>query len=191
LKATGVQVTREEGGGHIRIYGATLALTDGRTATSRVRMGEPSDLVLFDLALDYKTASRIAIATPDQGQEGAAAAAAGLFRSLGKAVSVVDDAPGLVVLRTLAMLANEAADAVLQGVASPSDIDRAMTLGVNYPRGPLAWTDDAGLPRILAVLDHLHKTYGDDRYRASRLLRRRVEARRLISTNRDATASET
>ncbi|SFU16920.1 3-hydroxyacyl-CoA dehydrogenase PaaH [Mesorhizobium sp. YR577] len=189
LQKSGVQVTRQEGGGYIRIYGARLALSDGRTATARVRAGEPSDLVLFDLALDYHAASRIAIALPDQGLEGAAAAAAGLFQSLGKAVSVVDDAPGLVVLRTLAMLANEAAEAVLQGVASPTDIDRAMTLGVNYPRGPLDWADAVGPARILATLEALQAAYGDDRYRASQVLRRRVQARQALTKKPDATAS--
>lgn len=180
LREVGVQVSREEGGGYICVHGAKLALSDGRTATERVRAGEHSDLVLFDLAFDYRAASRIAIALPDQGQEGAAMAAAGLFQSLGKTVSVIDDVPGLIVLRTLAMLANEAADAVLQGVASASDIDRAMTLGVNYPCGPLAWADSAGTARILATMEALQAAYGDDRYRASRFLRRRVDAGRSL-----------
>ena len=189
LQEAGVQITRQDGGGYIRIPGARLALSDGRTATARVCAGESSDLVLFDLALDYRAASRIAIAPADQGQQGAVAAAAGLFQSLGKVVSVIDDTPGLVVLRTLAMLANEAAEAVLQGVASATDIDRAMTLGVNSPRGPLAWADAVGPVRILATLEALQAIYGDDRYRGSRLLRRRVEARRALATQGDAAAS--
>lgn len=174
-------MTRQDGAGYIRIYGAKLALSDGRTATSRVAAGESSDLVLFDLAHDYQVASRIAIAAPDQGQEGAIGPAAGLFQSLGKEVSIVDDAPGLVVLRTVAMLANEAAEAVLQGVASAGDIDRALTLGVNYPLGPLAWADAVGAARILLTLDALQKAYGDDRYRASQFLRRRVDGARRLS----------
>lgn len=185
LQSAGLAVTRQDGQGYIRVYGARLALSDGRTATSRVAAGEPSDLVLFDLALDYRTAARIAIAAPAQGQEDAASAAAGLFQSIGKAVSTIEDVPGLIVLRTVAMLANEAADAVLQGVASAGDIDRAMTLGVNYPRGPLAWADAVGLGWILATLDALQATYGDDRYRASQFLRRTVDARHHL-TNSDA-----
>jgi len=189
LQAAGALVTRREGAGYIRVDGATLALSDGRTATSRVAAGEPSDLVVFDLALDYSAASRIAIANADQGPEGTSEAAAGLFQSLGKAVSMIDDAPGLIVLRTLAMLANEGAEAVLQGVASPGDIDRAMTLGVNYPRGPLAWADVVGPARIVATLDALQATYGEDRYRVSQLLRRRVAAGRSLVTKPDAHAS--
>jgi 3-hydroxybutyryl-CoA dehydrogenase len=177
LEDAGETVVRRPGAaGLIVVDGARLALTDGRTTTARVAAGEAADLVLFDLALDYGAASRIAIAKSDQGPAEALSAAAGVFQALGKAVSVVDDAPGLIVMRTLAMLASEAADAVLQGVASPADIDRAMTLGVNYPRGPLSWADAVGPSRILAVLEALQAAYGDDRYRASQWLRRRVVA---------------
>ncbi|MFP5517447.1 MAG: 3-hydroxyacyl-CoA dehydrogenase family protein, partial [Alphaproteobacteria bacterium] len=57
---------------------------------------------------------------------------------------------------------------------SAADIDIAMTKGVNYPLGPLAWADRIGLPHVLAVLDALARTYGEDRYRASALLRRKI-----------------
>jgi len=181
MGAAGITVTRTAGTGRMRLDGASLALADGRTATARVVAGEPADLVLFDLALDYGSARRIAIAKADQASAGAAESAAGLFQALGKAVSVIDDAPGLVVLRTLAMLANEAAEAALVGVASPADIDRAMTFGVNYPRGPLAWADAVGAERILAALDALKAAYGDDRYRASQSLRRRVASGRPLA----------
>ncbi|WP_454919044.1 3-hydroxyacyl-CoA dehydrogenase PaaH [Xanthobacter sediminis] len=180
LAKAGIAVTRSAGAGLIRLEGASLALTDGRTATQRVASGTPADLVLFDLALDYGSARRVAVAKADQAGDTALAAAAGLFQALGKAVSAVDDVPGLVVLRTLAMLANEAAEAALMGVASPADIDRAMTFGVNYPRGPLTWADQVGPACILAALDALQAAYGDDRYRASQFLRRRVAAARRL-----------
>ncbi|TNC93659.1 MAG: 3-hydroxybutyryl-CoA dehydrogenase [Stygiobacter sp.] len=181
LEAKGLMtVTREAGTGHIRIPGATLALSDGRTATSRATGGDRPDLILFDLALDYTKASRIAIAPADQAPSSALSAALGLFQSLGMAVSVIDDVPGLIVLRTLAMLANEGAEAALQQVASPTDIDRAMTLGVNYPRGPLSWADQIGAARILTVLENLQMSYGDDRYRASQFLRRSVNAQHSL-----------
>lgn len=180
LADAGIAVTREPGHGVIRLEGARLALTDGRAATARVAGGDPAELVLFDLALDYAKAPRLAIAAADQAPDGAIAAAAGLFQALGKAVCVTDDVPGLVVLRTLAMLANEAAEAALLGVASPGDIDRAMTFGVNYPRGPLAWADAVGPRLILQVLEHLQAAYGDDRYRASQFLKRRVAAGRPL-----------
>ena len=182
LEAAGVKVTHGDKGaaGYLLAKGVRLAPGDGRTATARVAAGEPDNLVLFDLALDYGSVTRIAIAGPDQGSSQALNAAAGVFQALGKAVSVVDDAPGLIVLRTLAMLANEAAEAVLQGVASAGDIDRAMTLGVNYPRGPLGWADSVGPARILAALEALQSAYGDDRYRPSQWLRRRVAAGRAL-----------
>jgi 3-hydroxybutyryl-CoA dehydrogenase len=72
------------------------------------------------------------------------------------------------------MLANEAADAVLQGVCSAQDGDLAMQAGVNYPRGPLAWADSLGLPFVHRTLTHLQQSYGEERYRASFLLRRKA-----------------
>ena len=86
-----------------------------------------------------------------------------------------------MVLRTVAMLANEAADAVLQGVGTAADIDLAMCAGVNYPKGPLAWADAIGPRHVLTVLDHLAQAYGEDRYRASLLLRRHVAAGRPLA----------
>lgn len=74
--------------------------------------------------------------------------------------------------RILAMLINEAADAVLFRVASAGDIDTAMTKGVNYPKGLLAWADELGIQTILDRLEALHKEYGEDRYRPSALLKR-------------------
>ncbi len=79
-----------------------------------------------------------------------------------------------VLDRILAMLVNEAVDAVMMGVASPADIDLAMTKGVNYPRGLLAWANELGLDVMLARLVALHEEYGEDRYRPSPLLRRMV-----------------
>ena len=79
-----------------------------------------------------------------------------------------------IVDRTLAMLVNEAVDAVLMRVASPADIDLAMTKGVNYPKGLIAWGEEIGFEVILDRLDGLHSEYGEDRYRPSALLRRWV-----------------
>ena len=162
-----------DGDGAIVLDGAVLRLTDGRTATARAA-GHERDLVLFDLALDYGKATRMALAAADQASATARKLAVGFFQALGCAVSSIDDAPGLVVMRTVAMLANEAMDAVQAGVATPEDVDMAMTSGVNYPRGPLAWAQAIGLPRVLRVIDHLARHYGEDRYRASPRLRRLV-----------------
>ncbi len=81
-----------------------------------------------------------------------------------------------MVDRVVAMLVNEAAEAVHLRVASPRDIETAMTKGVNYPRGLLAWGDEIGAATVLARLEALQAEYGEDRYRPSPLLRRRVRA---------------
>jgi len=86
-----------------------------------------------------------------------------------------DVAAGQVIVdRVLAMLVNEATEAAGLGIASASDIELAMTTGVNYPKGLLAWGDEIGALEILRRLDALHAEYGDDRYRASIWLRRTV-----------------
>jgi 3-hydroxybutyryl-CoA dehydrogenase len=99
-----------------------------------------------------------------------------MFQAAGFAVAHLDDVPGMAVMRTVAMLANEAADAVNQGVCSASAVDIAMRKGVNYPRGPLAWADAVGVAHIVTVLSNLAATYGEDRYRVSPLLRRKLAA---------------
>jgi 3-hydroxybutyryl-CoA dehydrogenase len=173
VRKTNIAVEVRDGAGLIRLNDTILALTDGRSATERMAAaGSPT--VLFDLALDYAAASRMAIARADQVDDETLAQAAGFFQALGKTVSVIDDAPGLVVMRTVAMLANEAADAVQQGVATANDVDLSMVKGVNYPRGPLALADSIGSARLAAVIDALARAYGEGRYRNSPLLRRRA-----------------
>lgn len=178
LERAGIEVERRAGGGTgwLEVSGVRLALTDGRSATRRGADEGVRDLALFDLALDYAEAKRVVIAVADQASPGTRDIAAGLFQTLGKAVTALDDAPGLVVARTLAMLVNEAADATAQGVASPDDIDVAMTQGVNYPRGPLAWGAAIGMDRVVDILSALGAAYGEDRYRVSPWLRRKLAA---------------
>jgi len=87
------------------------------------------------------------------------------------------------------MLANEAAEAVLQGVATPEAIDTAMRKGTNYPLGPLAWADQLGPRFILRVLESLMNAYGEDRYRPSSLLRRIVARNGRLTGNDEIAAS--
>lgn len=77
-----------------------------------------------------------------------------------------------ILKRILAMLINEAADALYLHIATKEDIDLAMTKGVNYPKGLLAWADEIGINTCLNALEELQSEYGEDRYRASPLLRR-------------------
>jgi 3-hydroxybutyryl-CoA dehydrogenase len=87
-----------------------------------------------------------------------------------------------IVDRVLAMLINEAIDALYLRVASAGDIDLAMTTGVNYPKGLLAWGDEIGVRAVLHRIEALQEEYGEDRYRPSPLLRRLAkEARRILA----------
>ncbi|MGJ9417104.1 3-hydroxyacyl-CoA dehydrogenase PaaH [Massilia sp. CMS3.1] len=156
--------------------GAAIFLTDGRTATERAAANKHPNTVVYDLLLDHAKATRIALARADQCSDEAYGAAVGLFQAAGFAVTRLDDLPGMAVMRTVAMLANEAADAVNQGVCSAVAVDIAMQKGVNYPRGPLAWMDAVGIAHIVTVLANLAAAYGEDRYRVSPLLRRKLAA---------------
>lgn len=183
IEQAGIEVTRRsntEAIGSMRVGNATLKLADGSLATERADWEDTPDLIHFDLALDWAAAARIALAPADQASDEAVTAAAGLFQALGKRVSVIDDVAGMIVMRTLAMLANEAADAVNLGVCDVASVDTAMLKGVNYPRGPLAWADDVGPEWILMVIESLGAQYGEDRYRPSPLLRRKVAAGSLF-----------
>ncbi|HZX28457.1 MAG TPA: 3-hydroxyacyl-CoA dehydrogenase family protein, partial [Telluria sp.] len=153
--------------------GVAIFMTDGRTATERAAANKHPDTVLYDLVLDADRAPRVALARADQCGAAAWKAAVGLFQAAGFAVTRVDDVPGMVVMRTVAMLANEAADAVNQGVCDAQAVDTAMQKGVNYPKGPLAWADSIGIEHVVKVLDNLARAYGEDRYRVSPLLRRK------------------
>ena len=169
------------GDGRIAEIGcATLYVTDGRSATRRAFESGNANTVLIDLALDYSKATRLAIAVAARCEPEAMRSAIGLLQAAGFAVSRLADIPGLAVMRTVAMLANEAADAVNQGVCSAAAADSAMRLGVNYPQGPLAWADQVGLPTIRNVLANLGASYGEDRYRVSPLIQRQVYAGKKI-----------
>src|SRR6202012_2667081 len=101
-----------------------------------------------------------------------AARAADVLRALGWLPPGVTDGPGLVVARTIAMLINEASDAVEQGVCDAAGADAAMTLGVNYPAGPFAWLALWGQSAVVPLLDALDAFYRGEPYRASPRLRR-------------------
>jgi 3-hydroxybutyryl-CoA dehydrogenase len=110
---------------------AWLVPGDGRTATLRAAAAGVANLVVFDLARDYATCTRLAVAPADGCSENAYAAALAALQAAGIAVSRSADVGGLVVLRTIAMLANEAADAVNEGIATAEAVDLAMRMGVN------------------------------------------------------------
>lgn len=177
IEAQGINVEKlaSDSESYIKIGSARLSLTDGRFATEVAAAGI-KDTALFDLAIDYSSASALAVSFADQCSDSAKQDVIGLFNALEINLSVIDDIPGLVVMRTVAMLANEAADAVNQGVCTAADADIAMRGGLNYPKGPLAWTDEVGIAQIFNCLSNLQQSYGEDRYRPSALLRRKFFA---------------
>ena len=101
-------------------------------------------------------------------------AAHALFARDGVPVSVIRDSPGFIAQRVVAHVVNIGCDIAQQRICSPQDLDLAVTLGLGYPRGPLAWGDAIGPARVLEILDGLHAATGDPRYRASPWLRRRA-----------------
>ncbi|MCZ0994468.1 3-hydroxyacyl-CoA dehydrogenase [Streptomyces noursei] len=166
-----------ESEGFVRLPGgARLALTDGDPATRRDRC--PG--LRFDLSLDYRAATRIALAPSATASKADLAEAVGLFQALGKQVSVIDDVPGMIVARTVAMIVDFAVDAAARGVATPEDIDTAMRLGVNYPGGPMEWVDRLGARWVSTLLDSLHRQNAGGRYVPSRALRRRADLEELV-----------
>jgi 3-hydroxybutyryl-CoA dehydrogenase len=154
----------------IKAGSATLVLTDGRTASRRAMDTGLTNTVVVDLALDFLTSRTVAVARAATCSDEAFCDAVGLLQAASYKVIRLRDLPGLAVMRTVAMLANEAADVVNQGVCSVVDLDAAMEKGVNYPRGPLGWADLVGIRNIHVVLKNISDFYGEDRYRISPLL---------------------
>jgi 3-hydroxybutyryl-CoA dehydrogenase len=142
-------------------------------------MRHPERLVGFDgLFLD---GALTLVATPLLSDD-ARAEAERLARGLGRLPIWVADTPGLVVPRVVAMLANEAAFALGEGVADAATIDTAMRLGANHPAGPLARAEALGYARVVAILDHLRAEYGEERYRVAPALRQAARIRRVPSS---------
>jgi 3-hydroxybutyryl-CoA dehydrogenase len=102
-----------------------------------------------------------------------------LCERLEKKAVAVNDAPGFVSNRVLLPMINEAAFAVMEGVATAEGVDSIMKLGMNHPMGPLELADFIGLDTCVHILDVLHEGFGDSKYRACPLLRKMVAADRL------------
>jgi 3-hydroxybutyryl-CoA dehydrogenase len=102
-------------------------------------------------------------------------AAHGLLASDGVPVTVCRDSPGFIAQRIVAMIVNIGCSIAQSRTAQPADIDKAVTLGLNYPNGPLKFGDVVGVERIHRVLANMNSIYADPRYRPNIWMRRRAQ----------------
>ncbi|MFQ3559701.1 3-hydroxyacyl-CoA dehydrogenase [Streptomyces gramineus] len=173
IREAGIQVREEDEDHGTRLIlpsGGQLVLADGQTSV------EFRDVVYFDLALDYRRATRVALSAGHDVPARTLSEAVGLFQALGKKVSVIGDVPGMIVARTVARIVDLAHDAVAKGVATEEDIDTAMRLGVNYPLGPFEWSRRLGRDFAYDLLDDLHLRDPSGRYAPSLALYRHAYA---------------
>ncbi len=142
--------------------------------TAALELGlDPARTVAVDPLFGFAK-RRTLMKTPVTNEETIQAAHA-VLASDGVPVSVINDSPGFVAQRVVAHIVNIGCDIAQMRIASPADLDRAVTLGLGYPRGPLAMGDAVGPGRILAVLEAMHATLQEPRYRPSLWLRRRAQ----------------
>ena len=124
-------------------------------------------------------AQLVELTRSDSSSPVAASRAERFFAALGKHVTWVGDAPGLVLGRIVCQVINESAFALGEGVGGAADIDTGMLLGLSHPHGPFEWADEIGIDHVLTVLEALSEEYREERYRPAPALRRMVQAGRL------------
>ncbi len=142
-------------------------------ASACVRLNlDPATTVALDLTFAAKGHLTVMAAI---GGSAAAAKVAGWLRGAGFTAELIQDSPGFVLQRMLAMVANLGCELAQIGVAEPADIDLAMKLAQNYPLGPLEWADWLGVAKVHEIMVQLQAITGSDRYRPSLWLRRRAQ----------------
>ena len=167
--------TEHEGSPSIQVGECAIYLSNGQSCDQRVKSIDQKYLAQIDLMLEYESCPIIHIAFDSQCPTEAKNHIIGMFQILNKQVLVCQDLPALVVMRTVCLLINEAADAIENGVCSENDVDLAMQKGVNYPIGLIAWAHKIGFEQVVETLDNLHQWFGDDRYRTSPWLRKHTK----------------
>jgi 3-hydroxybutyryl-CoA dehydrogenase len=141
--------------------------------TTAVELGlDPRRTVAVDLTGDVS--KRITIMMAPGFDPAIRDATVALLAKSGTKVTVIKDSPGFIAQRMCAMIANLGCEMAMIGIASAADVDTAMTLGLNYPRGPLALADWLGVKECHEILVQIQAITGDDRYRPSQWLRRRA-----------------
>jgi len=161
-----VELMPDSGWTGMQVGDLQIRQTDGRPASA---LG--AQVVVYDWHMPQGGAPVLAFAASSGATQDNIALAQALLGALGFVPQRVADQPGLVAARTLAMLVNEAADAVHQGVCDAAGADAAMKLGVNYPAGPFEWLDHWGAAEAVQVLEALDAHYRGERYRVSPWLR--------------------
>ncbi len=149
----------------------------GDTTTSCVEQGlDPRRTVAIDCLFGIQAGkgTRRTLMTTPLTTPAMRDAAHAMFAADGSIVSVIRDSAGFIAQRIVACIVNIGCDIAQQGVAKAADIDRAVTLGLGYPKGPLAFGDALGARNVLHVLEAMQDCYGDPRYRPSPWLRRRA-----------------
>src|SRR5262245_65439385 len=152
-----------------------LVVPLGKDATtSALELGlEPRRTVAVDPLFGFSK-RRTLMPTPVTTKE-AKESAHSLLASDGVPVSVIKDSPGFVAQRVVAHIVNVGCDIAQMRIATPGDLDRAVMLGLGYPKGPLAMGDALGAEKILTVLGNMHAIFQEPRYRPSPWLRRRAQ----------------
>ncbi|MEC9360961.1 MAG: 3-hydroxyacyl-CoA dehydrogenase family protein, partial [SAR324 cluster bacterium] len=173
LKGGSVPVQNKSGDGNIRFSEEAIVVpSNGKSSIERSsEIGQ--SVISIDLCLDFEYSSRIVLAPAQECPEKDLQQAVGLFQSLGKKVSVIKDIAGMVVTRTVAMLANESSLLVEEEVADVAGVDLAMRKGVNYPLGPLEWAEQWGWNSVVETLENLAQINAE-RYKTSEWLRTRA-----------------
>jgi 3-hydroxybutyryl-CoA dehydrogenase len=143
------------------------------TTVAVVERLDPARTVGIDMMMDDASTRRRVLATNPATRPDIRNAAHALFARDGKAVSIIRDSGGFVSQRVVATIVNIACDICQQGICTPKDLETAVTLGLGYPKGPLAMGNLYGPTNMLEVLFNMQTVYGDPRYRPSPWLRRR------------------
>lgn len=128
------------------------------------------------IAIDpvFASAAGVTVMTSPATQDPAVSVVQAAFAQHAIPCFVISDSPGFVAPRVVACIINLACEMAQQGIASPADIDVAVRLGLGYPSGPFEWGDKLGAKRVLQILEGLHQTFGDARYRPAPWLVRRA-----------------
>jgi 3-hydroxybutyryl-CoA dehydrogenase len=168
-KSMGITV-KEEDDGSAPILAAPVG--DDATHTSLMCDVDFKRLVCVDLSCD--TSKRVTIMTAPGADPAARDAVAASLKAAGRAVTAIKDSPGFIAQRMCAMIANLGCYMAEVNLATPSDIDLAMKLGLNYPLGPLELAEDMTTENTLEILERLQELTGEDRYRPTQWLSRRA-----------------